>query len=146
MELKSGKELWRCDFVEQFKTALPSFGFASSPLVDGGFVYVQAGEALCKLNAESGELVWRSMKGEGGMDSAFSSPIIEEVCGVRQLVVQTRNELCGVSMDDGSVLWNQPIEAFRGMNILTQRIRWASQSVGGQTRRRRQLVSHRPLG
>lgn len=119
LDLKSGAEIWKCDFVERFKTSVPSFGFASSPLIHDGYVYVQAGEALCKLDANTGETAWRSLKGNGGMDSAFSSPIVATVCGVEQLIVQTRNDLCGVNIADGQVYWNQPIEAFRGMNILT---------------------------
>lgn len=122
LDLKTGEQIWKCDFVERFKTAVPAFGFASSPLVDEGYVYVQAGGALCKLDAGTGETVWRTLGGEDGMDSAFSSPVIETVCGIRQLVVQTRTDLCGVDLESGKVIWNQPIEAFRGMNILTPTI------------------------
>lgn len=122
LDLKTGEEIWRCDFTERYKTAVPAFGFASSPLVDAGFVYVQAGEALCKLDANTGETVWRSLQGNGGMDSAFSSPIFATLHGVRQLVVQTREALCGLNPEDGKVYWTQPIEAFRGMNILTPTI------------------------
>jgi outer membrane protein assembly factor BamB len=50
---------------------------------------------------------------------AFSSPTIATIAGVRQLLVQTRMELCGVDPETGNVLWKEPIEAFRGMNILT---------------------------
>ena len=119
LDLKSGQEIWKCDFKERFQTALPAFGFVSSPLVDDGAVYVQAGGALCKLDAESGETIWRTLGGEDGMDSAFASPVIATLCGKRQLVVQTRSDLCGVELATGKVLWNQTIEAFRGMNILT---------------------------
>ncbi len=122
LDLKSGEVLWKCDFKERFKTPDPAFGFASSPLVDEGFVYAQAGGAFCKLNAETGETVWRTLEGEAGMDSAFASPVIATLRGVRQLVVQTRNDLCGVDIESGKVMWNQPIDAFRGMNILTPTI------------------------
>jgi outer membrane protein assembly factor BamB len=119
LDLKTGNELWRCDFCERFKTELPAFGFACSPLVDEGAVYVQAGEGLCKLNAETGETIWRVLEGQSGMNSAFSSPVIATIAGQRQLVVQTREELCGVDLDSGNVYWRKPIGAFRGMNILT---------------------------
>ena len=42
-----------------------------------------------------------------------------ELAGQRQLVVQTREKLAGVDPVDGKVLREQPVEAFRGMNILT---------------------------
>jgi outer membrane protein assembly factor BamB len=53
------------------------------------------------------------------MDSAFSSPILTKVNGEPQLLVQTRENLCGVEPSAGKVLWSQAIKAFRGMNIQT---------------------------
>ena len=35
-----GSERWRLDFVKRFGSDLPTFGFVSSPLVDGDSVYV----------------------------------------------------------------------------------------------------------
>ena len=91
-----------------------------SPLIDGGFVYIQAGGGFCKLNKVDGSIVWHSARDGGGMyGSAFSSPIIANVCGKRQAVIQSRQELIGVDLEDGSKLWSQPIKAFRGMNIIT---------------------------
>lgn len=120
LEAASGKELWRVDFVKRFGTEVPAFGFASSPLVDGELVIVQAGGSVVALNRVNGETVWRALADGGGMmGSAFSSPAIAEVAGKRQLLVQTRKELAGLVPSTGEVLWTQPIEATRGMNILT---------------------------
>ena len=57
LDAASGQERWRVDFVERFKSALPTFGFVSSPLVDGEHVYVQAGGSFVKLNKRNGETV-----------------------------------------------------------------------------------------
>lgn len=120
LEAKTGAVRWRVDFVEQFQSDVPAFGFVSSPLVDGTSLYVQAGSAVVKLNKDNGKIVWRALNDSGGMNgSAFSSPIIADLCGIRQLVVQTRDKLAGLALGDGKVLWEQPVEAFRGMNILT---------------------------
>ncbi|MBX3419963.1 MAG: PQQ-like beta-propeller repeat protein [Pirellulaceae bacterium] len=120
LDADNGQERWRVDFVERYKTSLPSFGFVSSPLVDDNYVYVQAGAAFCKLDKRTGEVLWRSLQDSGGMmDSAFSSPIKATIAGQSQLVVQTRERLAGVDQQTGQELWSQPIEAFRGMNILT---------------------------
>ncbi len=133
----TGAVRWRVDFVEQFKTAVPAFGFVSSPLVDDGAVYVQAGGAVVKLDKNTGKVRWRALDDGGGMSgSAFSSPIIAELRGVRQVIVQTRDKLAGLSLADGKVLWEQPVEAFRGMNILTPVISGNSiftSTYGGQT-------------
>lgn len=117
---KTGDEIWKVDFVKEYKTPLPSFGFVCSPLVTDDAVYVQAGASCFKLDKKTGKGIWRSLKDGGGMfNSAFSSPIIAEVSDQKQLVVQTRQNLTGVSLESGKVLWKQAVPAFRGMNILT---------------------------
>ena len=119
-DAETGNETWRIDFVKQHGATIPSFGLVCSPLIDGEYVYIQAGGAVRKINLADGELVWEAMGDSGGMyGGAFSSPIISELHGVRQLVVQTRKTLCGISLESGDVLWQQDIPSFRGMNILT---------------------------
>ncbi len=120
LNARTGEEQWRVDFVDQLKTPLPAFGFASSPLLDGDFLYVQAGASFIKLEKKTGRIIWRALEDGGGMSgSAFSSPIIATLDGKRQLVVQTRQKLAGVDPDSGDVLWEQKVPNFRGMNILT---------------------------
>jgi len=120
LDAQTGKEQWRVDFVKEFGTTLPAFGFVCSPLLDGPSLYVQAGASLVKLDKQTGKILWRVLKDEGGMlGSAFSSPIIASLAGQRQLIVQTRENLVGVDPDSGDSLWKQKVPSFRGMNILT---------------------------
>jgi outer membrane protein assembly factor BamB len=106
--------------VKKLDAPLPDFGFVCAPLVDDEAIYVQAGASFVKLNKRTGEVLWRSLKDAGGMwGSAFSSPVFATLAGQHQLVVQTREKLAGVDPADGKVLWEQPVETFRGMNILT---------------------------
>jgi outer membrane protein assembly factor BamB len=120
LDARDGKEMWRKDFVKELGSPPPDFGFVCSPLVDGDSVYVQAGASFLRVNKTNGQIVWRSLKDQGGMwGSVFSSPIFAELAGKRQLVVQTREKLAGVDPADGKLLWEQPVKAFQGMNILT---------------------------
>ncbi len=120
LDASSGQELWRVDFVKDLNSELPAFGFVCSPMIDGEFIYVQAGGGLAKLDKATGKLVWRSLEDGGGMNgSAFSSPVIATLAGQRQLLVQTRTTLVGVNLDTGDKLWSFDVPAFRGMNILT---------------------------
>lgn len=76
LDLATGEELWKVDFVEELETPLPSFGFVSSPLIRGGFVYVQAGSGFVKLNKVTGERAWVALEDGGGMNgSAFLEPL-----------------------------------------------------------------------
>ena len=120
LDIKTGKKLWEIDFQKQFKTPVPGFGCVCSPMVDGEFIYKQAGASFCKIEQDTGKIVWRTMKGEGGLrGGGFSSPVIAELDGKRQILLQARSELTGIDIDSGAVLWRQPVRAFLGMNILT---------------------------
>ena len=120
LDAQTGKTNWKVDFVERYKTPLPAFGMVCSPIIDGDFLYVQAGAGFVKLNKKTGESIWRSLTDKGGMfGSAFSSPVIKKIHGKKQIIVQTRTDLAGVNPKNGNVIWKQPIKAFRGMNILT---------------------------
>lgn len=120
LEAATGKEIWRVDFTAALESPLPAFGFVSSPLVIGDHVYVQAGSGFVKLEKATGKVVWRTLDDGGGMmGSAFSSPYPATIGGVFQILVQTREELAGIDPENGTVLWKTPVEAFRGMNIVT---------------------------
>lgn len=119
LDITSGAERWRVDFPAKLETPVPSFGFVCSPLILGDYLYVQAAGGFVKLNKRTGEIVWRTLVDDGGMNSAFSSPVEATILGTPQLVVQTREKLTGVAPQTGDVLWSQVVPAFRGMNILT---------------------------
>ena len=138
LDARDGSERWRLDFVQRFGSDLPTFGFVSSPLVDGDSIFVQAGGGVARLRKSDGQVVWHGVKDGGGMmGSAFGSPVILTLAGRRQLVVQTRTRLVGVGLEDGAELWSLPVESFRGMNILTPtlagRDRLFTATYGGKT-------------
>lgn len=119
LDVQTGRVNWQVDFVERYKSPLPSFGFVCSPLVIGDALYVQAGASFVKLDKRTGQTIWRTLEDGGGMwGSAFSSPMLATLAGQRQLLVQTRTILAGVEEAGGKVLWSVKVPAFRGMNIL----------------------------
>lgn len=123
LDAESGEEKWSVDFMERYDSPLPAFGFVCSPMVMGDHLYAQAGSGFVKLDKRTGESKWRILQVKGEKyGSAFSSPSLATIHGVRQMVVQTRTELAGINPENGEVLWKEPIEAYRGMNILTPTI------------------------
>ena len=127
LNVESGEKAWEVVFSDRYGVEKESFGHVCSPLIIDAdenkdkFVYVQCNAGFVKLNRLTGEEVWRTLDGETGIMSggAFSSPIVATIAGMKQIVVQTRTELAGVEIENGSVLWRRPIPNFRGMNILT---------------------------
>jgi outer membrane protein assembly factor BamB len=135
LEGATGKVVWRIDFKKEFGTKGQTFGSVCSPLIDGGFLFVQTSGGLVKLDCGTGAIVWRSLKEDGGMmGGAFSSPVLATIRDTKQLVVQTRAKLCGVDPESGTELWSIEIPSFRDMNILTPTVigdRIFTSSYGG---------------
>jgi len=120
LNVTNGNERWRVDLAKKFGAPLPSFGFASSPLVTQDALYVQAGGGVIKLDKAKGDVLWRAADDGGGMNgSAFASPVMATFKGQSQLVVLQRERMAGLDPAKGELLWTQPVPAFRGMNILT---------------------------
>jgi outer membrane protein assembly factor BamB len=121
LDAETGRENWRIDFPQRYNTSVPDFGFSSSPLLDGDAIYLQAANSVIKLDKRTGRSLWRALELDAGIfnSGAFSSPVIASLHGRRQLVVQTREALHGLSLESGEVLWSQEVPHFRGMNILT---------------------------
>jgi outer membrane protein assembly factor BamB len=120
LEAGSGKERWRVDFAEQFRTPLPVFGMASSPLVDGDAVLVQAAAGVARVDCKTGKVAWRELFDDprefGG---ATSSPVLADLAGKRQLVVLNRKVLAGMDPVSGKVLWRHDTPAYRNTTTLT---------------------------
>jgi outer membrane protein assembly factor BamB len=127
LDNETGKIIWQVDFSEKYGTQREDFGQVCSPLIiepdaaKDNSIYIQCSAGFLKLNRLTGEEIWRTLDSGGGMMSggAFSSPYVATVAGKKQILVQTREELAGVDMASGKVLWRQPVPNFRGMNILT---------------------------
>jgi len=121
IDASSGRIVWSIDFPERYGTPVPDFGFASSPLVDGDELFVQAANSIVKIDKHSGETCWRALVSEASMMSngAFSSPVLATLAGHRHLLVQTRHTLYGLDPASGEVFWSRDVPNFRGMNILT---------------------------
>ncbi len=120
LDAADGSERWRVDLAEKYGVGVPMFGCASSPIVHGDGVFIQAAGGFCKLSKQTGEVAWRvAVDHDDPSDGAFSSPAFTEIAGRPQMLVQTRSDLKGIDPETGAEFFSQPIEAFRGMNILT---------------------------
>jgi outer membrane protein assembly factor BamB len=85
------------------------FGTASSPVIDHGLLITQHGKQdngwITAYNLTNGTKKW-STKTDG---AAYSSPVLADIGGTRQAVVETQKSLIGVNVADGSILWRVPI-------------------------------------
>ena len=99
-DARSGALLWQkpSPFIQ------PDVGAAASPLADRDLVIVQEGyDALTAFEAESGRVRWTVRN-----EFRYASPIIGELHGTRQVIAAAQHSIVGISVADGTVLWEYP--------------------------------------
>lgn len=108
LETASGKVVWSRDLVAECEAVPGRWGFACSPLVEDGRVYValggKGGRCLGAFRAEDGSTVWLSENDPVG----YSSPVSATLGGVKQVIFFTGRRILGVTAAEGSLLWEFP--------------------------------------
>jgi outer membrane protein assembly factor BamB len=131
----SGERLWRHDYGSRFEKSHPRWGAATSPLVDGNRVVVHFGTdgdgALIALDAESGKEVWS----HGSDGPSYSSPILVEIQGSRQIVEWNERALVSVDSESGRRLWEYPYpQDFSDQNMPTPAFHQGLVLLGAENR------------
>lgn len=116
---KDGKVLWGFsfeDFGVKFLGSKAREGTASrrgnngSALLDGDAVIVPVGATngatLVCLNKDTGKLIWKS----GEDEAAYSSLMVANLAGARQVVAYAGDALLGADRITGKVLWRVPLK------------------------------------
>jgi outer membrane protein assembly factor BamB len=100
LDMATGKLAW-----SHPNTGDALYGTASSPVIDGGVVIAQTGKQdngfVTAYNLNDGSKKWSTRTDGPG----YSSPVIAELDGVRQVVVETQSSIIGVSVADGTMKW-----------------------------------------
>ena len=118
LDAKTGNVLWRMNIVQKFGAKAPNWGISESPLVDGNNLIVTPGgrgAAVVALNKITGTPVWKSQD----EPAAYSSAVIAEVGGIRQIIVFTAVDVVGLRSSDGTLLWKYDKVANKVANIAT---------------------------
>jgi outer membrane protein assembly factor BamB len=94
------------NILKKFDGRTITWALAESLLIDGGNVICTPGGeivGLAALNKKTGRTVWTC---EGINDKpGYSSPIVFEYKGLRQIVVLMAKSVVGVNADNGRLLW-----------------------------------------
>ena len=105
LDAATGKAVWTRDINADAQTGVPTWGFASSPLVAGGrlIVYTHGGDgkSLIAYDLATGEPAWKSGRGGGG----YSSPQLSVLCDTPQLLMASEYGLQSFVPETGALLW-----------------------------------------
>jgi outer membrane protein assembly factor BamB len=118
LDAATGKALWSQNVVQKFGGSVIEWGMSESPLIDGDRLIVMPGgrgASLVSLNKRDGSVQWKSGNDEAG----YSSAIVAEVNGVRQVIALSGEAAMAVAEQTGELLWRYPKVSNRTANIAT---------------------------
>jgi len=101
----NGAVVWKTNLLAGYGGTLILWQNAASPLLDSGriFVNVNCGvRTLLALRAADGGLAWRSAESEA---MTHSTPVLANICGVRQVIFATQSGLVSLEPSTGNRLW-----------------------------------------
>ncbi len=118
VELQTGKLIWQQDLLkragldQETSEKAISWGRSGSPLVFDNQVVVPFGgkstdrslKSLIAFDLETGNEIWSG----GDQQIAYSSPVLLDLCGVRQIVSVNEGSATGHNAMNGQVLWSTP--------------------------------------
>ena len=119
LSMTDGKTIWGKsfdkDFGVKFMGSKAQEGTASRRgnngcgVIDGGRIVLPvgstAGASVVCFDKRTGRELWKA----GNDEAAYSSLMVAELAGVRQVVAFTAEALMGVAVSDGKILWRVPL-------------------------------------
>ncbi|MGA2499714.1 MAG: PQQ-binding-like beta-propeller repeat protein [Tepidisphaeraceae bacterium] len=117
-EFADGKLVWQKRLGTE---RTPVWGFSASPLIEGDkLIAISADPAgiVTALNKDTGEFLWKAIPAR---EPGYSSPVVIEAGGKRQLIFWSPQALNSLDPDTGKVYWSEPCTSKQGMSIATPR-------------------------
>lgn len=117
LHARTGSTIWAVDMMEKFDGRMISWGISESPLVDGNNVICCPGGkkvSMAALDKDTGDTRW-TCTGAGDKPS-YTSPMIVDYQGLRQIVTVMYDSAIGVAAETGKLLWQYPHKVRFGAN------------------------------
>ena len=102
LDAAKGSVIWSKNLNKELGLEIPTWGCASSALVEGNMVVVNMGSAGVALDPTSGKVVWVSAKAPG----AYATPVPLTIGGDRCLAIMSCQSLIAVKAAGGQQVWS----------------------------------------
>jgi outer membrane protein assembly factor BamB len=142
LDIENGKVLWATSFEKDFGVhflgSKANEGTASrrgndgSGIIDGEHIFLPVGAngaSLVCFDKRSGKVIWKSQSDE----AAYSSLMLANIAGMRQVVYYSADALMGIAPDSGKLLWRIPLRTDAKRHAATPIVFGDSVIVNSQT-------------
>jgi outer membrane protein assembly factor BamB len=117
LDSAKGSVVWRRNILTENNASNLSWGMSASPLIVDDKVIVlpggTTGSSVVAYNKATGEPIWRALSDE----ASYTSPMLATIAGIRQILVVTATRVTGLTVDNGTLLWEYPWSTFSGINV-----------------------------
>jgi outer membrane protein assembly factor BamB len=104
LDAAKGSVIWSKNLNKELGLEIPTWGCASSVLVDGNLAVVNMGSAGAAFDPVSGKLAWTSDKSAG----AYATPVPLKIGSEPCLAILSRQALIAVKAASGQQVWSYP--------------------------------------
>ena len=121
LDAGTGEVVWQVDTVAEYGATVPVYGVSHAPLVERDLlIAVVGGEPDAKIvgfDKANGEEIWRAL--EMTSETGYSSPIVIDAGGTRQLIFWHATALTSLNPETGDVYWEQEFLSGGGLSTTT---------------------------
>ena len=118
LDARTGQLQWKGK-VTASGAATPMWGFSGSPLIEGdALICLGSGYVAVAFNKDTGKVLWTALKSK---EPGYSSPIVVESGGTRQLIVFYPEAVASLNPQTGQVYWSEPFSSKMGLSVATPR-------------------------
>lgn len=127
LNAEDGKIIWSKELKTEYQhPQSPVWGYSANPLLDGDKLICLVGgkqTTVVAFDKSTGKEIWRALDSSGPHGPGYSSPIIIEAGGKRQLIVWTPTSLNALDPETGAAYWSEKFESSQGLSVATPRVR-----------------------
>jgi outer membrane protein assembly factor BamB len=110
LDADTGRLVWSRNLPDEYNpgAALPIWGYAAHPLLDGDRLITLAGgdgRVVVALHKDTGTEIWRSLS---SASIGYCPPVIYTVGMTRQLIIWHPEAVCGLDPETGKRYWEVP--------------------------------------
>ena len=107
LQTKNGKLLWEKDLSQDFNAQMSSFGWATSPVVDGNLLLLNANTMQIALNKKNGDFVWGIDDKEPSISwGSYATTVVYDNNGTKVALFLGPSTLNAIEVKTGNKLWS----------------------------------------
>jgi outer membrane protein assembly factor BamB len=121
LDASTGAVRWKKDYIKDYGTETPTWGFTAAPLVDGNrLICLVGGQNNAKVVAfdkTTGKEIWRALTSNS--EPGYCPPVIIEHGRTRQLIIWHPLAVTSLDPATGGIHWEQPFKIEAGLSVAT---------------------------